>query len=150
MEPVKHGACPPVFTWVYVEDSEADSCLLRTILSECCPEMELIVFQDGMDALTSLSANCKTPDLILLDVILPDLDGVELIRCIRGMSRYAATPLVVFSGSREEEKVRACYRAGASCYVFKSGDLETIIENVQGIARFWCESASRDRSIRVY
>ena len=106
---------------------------------------ELCVVRDGAEALdfifcTGTYVNRsiqESPRVILLDLKLPKVDGLEVLRRIKSDPRTMATPVVVLTSSREESDLLECYRLGANSYIVKPVDFDKFTESVQKIGLYW-------------
>lgn len=114
-----------------VDDNPADVRLIR----EAIAERRIHVAEDARAALAHLETS--TPDLVLLDLSLPQMNGHELLSEIRAQSRFAAVPVVVFSSSDSREDIRRAYEGSANCYVTKPSSLDRFLDTVRRIDRFW-------------
>ena len=127
--------------WLYIEDNRADAELVSLVLREHCPEIQLHVVNDGDEALSFLRkqgvhSDAVDPDLILMDLCIPRMDGVDLLREIRQSVGIVTTP--VFSAVEDQRRVAKCYEAGATSYVVKPTDLDAIVLTLKQVANFWC------------
>ncbi|GJL65861.1 MAG: hypothetical protein NPIRA05_08320 [Nitrospirales bacterium] len=77
------------------------------------------------------------PDLIILDLHLPDIDGIELIRAIRQTRALCITPIIVYSGSDDPRRFHACYTAGVNCCLKKPSTIDEAMTLAQAIDEFW-------------
>jgi chemotaxis family two-component system response regulator Rcp1 len=126
-----------------VEDNPADMRLTLEALKEAKVVCNLHWVKDGVEALDYLHrrnghANSMRPDLILLDLNLPRLDGREVLAEIKAHPRLRRIPTVVLSTSKEEEDIVRCYDLHANCYVTKDQlNFDSFLEAIRSIARFW-------------
>jgi two-component system response regulator len=128
-----------------VEDNPTDEKLTLRAFAKCAVPVEISVVRDGAEALDYLFASGRhagrgerpNPRLVLLDLKLPRIDGIEVIRRLRANEGTALTPIVVLTASREEEDVRHCYAAGANAYVRKPVDFAHFVDAANTIAVFW-------------
>ncbi len=126
-----------------VEDSQSDEKLTLQAFKRCGVATEIVVARDGADALDYLFGGRKYPDapprptLVLLDLKLPRVDGLEVLRRIRADSRHALLPVVVLTASGEDEDVLQSYAAGANAYVRKPVDFNDFAEAARVLALFW-------------
>ena len=121
-----------------VEDNEGDVRLTREALREADVDVELIVARDGEEALAFLRGeSAARPAIVLLDLNLPKLDGLEVLEAIKGDPELRQTPVIMLTTSSSERDVLACYERGANCYVVKPLDLDEFTALVQAINRFW-------------
>lgn len=125
-----------------VEDNPADAELAKENL-ECCKILhELDVVVDGVEALLYLRRegayqNANRPDLILLDLNLPRMDGRELLTAIKADAELRRIPVVILTSSTAERDVIVSYDLQASAYVVKPVDLNGFGEIVRAIEGFW-------------
>lgn len=121
-----------------VEDNPADSELVRHALGEARIPARLCVARDGEEALARLlDPSVGVPKLVLLDLKLPKISGLEVLRRLRADPRTAAVPTVVLTSSGQESDVRAAYARGANAYVVKPVDFARFLEVVADLGRFW-------------
>jgi CheY-like chemotaxis protein len=121
-----------------VDDSEADVRLTIEALKEAKVRNKIHVVYDGEAALAFLrQPGQRRPDLILLDLNLPGIDGREVLAEIKGDPQLAIIPVVILTTSHAEEDVLRTYRLHANCYITKPVDLNQFIKVVQSIEDFW-------------
>lgn len=125
-----------------VEDNPADVDLTREVLSESKLSNKLNVVYDGEDALRYLRKlppyeDVKLPDLILLDLNLPKLDGREVLAEIKKDDRYMGIPVVILTTSIDERDIAAAYSTHANCYINKPVDIDQFMRVVRAIEDFW-------------
>ncbi len=80
------------------------------------------------------------PALLLLDLKMPGMDGIDVIRALRADPTQRSLPVVVFTSSHHEKDILACQEAGANAYVVKPVDFPDFVETVQTLAHFWLTS----------
>jgi two-component system, chemotaxis family, response regulator Rcp1 len=137
----------PVKTILMVEDNPGDVRLTREALRDVNEAIELHVASDGVEALAFLSregvhADAPRPDLILLDLKLPRLDGHEVLTQIKNDNTLKAIPTVVLTSSGAEADVAKTYQLHANCYLSKPGLLDAFEIVVKGIGDFWLTKAT--------
>ncbi len=120
-----------------VEDNPGDVRLIREALADSKILNKMDVAVDGEQALASLQSAERLPDLILLDLNLPRMDGQEVLRQIKADDRTKRIPVVVLTSSRSEEDIARSYGHHANCYVSKPLGLQQFAEAVQSVERFW-------------
>jgi CheY-like chemotaxis protein len=121
-----------------VDDSESDVRLTMEALKEAKMRNRIHVAYDGESALEFLrTPGQRRPDLILLDLNLPGLDGREVLAEIKGDPELAIIPVVILTTSRADEDILRTYRLHANCYITKPVDLDQFIRVVQTIEDFW-------------
>jgi len=124
-----------------VEDNPDDETLTLRAFKKSNVSNKVIVAHDGAEALEYLfgdgSAYPALPGLILLDLKLAKVDGLDVLRRIRADERTRLIPVVVLTTSKEQEDVIAGYRAGANAYVRKPVGFPDFAEAVATIGLFW-------------
>ena len=125
-----------------VEDNPGDVILTQEAFEEARVRNRLHVVEDGVEALAFLRregrfAGTPRPDLILLDLNLPRVGGLEVLETLKNDPELKTIPVVVLTTSRAEEDVLRSYRSHASCYVVKPVDLEKFIDVVRSLEGFW-------------
>lgn len=132
-------------TILLVEDNADDEELTRLAFAESNVVNELVVARDGQEALDYLFANgkysdrdaCKRPQLVLLDLKLPKVDGLEVLRRIRADERTRFLPVVILTSSKEEGDLVASYSLGANSYIQKPVDFSQFIKAVGQLGLYW-------------
>jgi two-component system, response regulator len=125
---------------VLVEDDEDDIVLTRRALSRNKIGNPLVVARDGAEALELLlGANGASinPAIILLDLQLPKVDGLSVLRRLREDPRTTLTPIVVLTSSKAEQDVVAGYNLRANSYIRKPVDFDQFTEAVRQIGMYW-------------
>lgn len=105
-----------------VEDNIEDATFTQKILRFNNLSKDLVVAasgQEAMDALEKLDREGRCPDLILLDINLPDISGIDLLTRIKEDARFRNVPVVILTGSNEDEDIQKSYDLGASSYLVK-------------------------------
>ena len=92
-------------------------------------------YTDGESALQSLLA--RPPDLAVLDIKMPRMDGLEVLRAIRSDETLKALPVVILSSSREESDLVRSWDLGANAYVVKPVDIDQFFTAVKALGTFW-------------
>lgn len=125
-----------------VEDNPGDVGLIREALSSCAARVEVRVARDGIDALSQLDDKAvgSRPDLILLDLSLPRMDGRELLGRLKSDPGLRNIPVVVFTSSNAPQDVARAYALHANCYLVKPPDLAGLERVVSLINEFWIKT----------
>lgn len=128
-----------------VEDNENDEVLTLRALKKSNILNRVVVVRDGAEALDYLfvrgahagRAFTEKPQVILLDLKLPKIDGLEVLRAIRGDDRTKLLPVVVLTSSVEDQDVIRSYGLGANSYVRKPVDFNQFVEGVKQLGLYW-------------
>lgn len=125
-----------------VEDNPGDVRLTREALKEGKINVNLRVANDGLEAMKMLRqegeyANLPLPDIVLLDLNMPKMDGREVLRLIKSDDTLKRLPVVVLTTSAAEKDILQAYGLHANCYITKPVELEEFMEIVKSIEGFW-------------
>ena len=121
-----------------VEDNPTDEKLTLLAFRRSSVESEVTVARDGAEALAVLHADgARLPALVLLDLKLPRLDGLEVLQRLRADERTKLLPVVVLTSSREDEDIVRSYQLGANAYVRKPVDFTEFAEAAKTLGVFW-------------
>jgi CheY-like chemotaxis protein len=134
---------PPIEI-LLVEDNPADVRLTVEALKEAQTPSNLHVVDDGVEAMTFLrspSPQSPRPDLILLDLNLPRMDGREVLNEIKRDESLRHIPVVILTTSQAEQDVLKSYQLAANAFVTKPVDLDQFFKVVRSIDRFWFRTA---------
>ena len=134
-----------------VEDSPGDVRLTREAFREANKAVRLHVASDGVEAMAFLKnegkhADAPRPDLILLDLNLPKMDGREVLALIKSDDNLKLIPTVILTTSESEEDIARSYRLQANCYLSKPVRLEAFESLVKSINDFWLTQVKLPRS----
>jgi CheY-like chemotaxis protein len=132
-------------TILLVEDNSSDVLLIKRALKKCSVTNKLVVAEDGEEALDYLFGTrdytardiAELPILILLDLKLPKVDGVEVLECIRANKKTRTLPVVILTSSKEEQDVVACYDLGANSYIQKPVDSAKFANVILTLCSYW-------------
>jgi DNA-binding response OmpR family regulator len=127
-----------------VEDDPRDTELTLTALQEYNLGNEVIVTRDGEEALDYLycrgafqGRTTDNPAVLLLDLKLPKVDGLEVLQQIKSDERLKMIPVVVLTSSREERDMVASYKLGVNAYVVKPVDFHEFVNAIKELGIFW-------------
>ncbi len=130
-------------TIMIVEDNQDDLDLTMRALKKHHVLNEIIVARDGAEALEYLigregkDPRNVLPELILLDLKMPKIDGLEVLRRIRAHGRTKHLPVVILTSSDEENDIVESYEHGANSYVRKPVDFERFVEAANQLSLYW-------------
>src|SRR5262249_32456418 len=138
----------PVDDLLLVEDSPSDAELTLYTLQKNGLGRSVRVIEDGKEALDYLFCEgsyqerkiTDRPRLILLDLKLPKVDGLEVLRTIRADSRTKIIPVVILTSSKEQKDLCAGYKLGASAFIQKPVDFDRFRQTISDIGAFWLKA----------
>ena len=123
-----------------VEDSRKDVELTLAALEDSQVANPVIVRHDGAQALAYLRESVQTgglPVVILLDIKMPKVSGIEVLRFIKNDPQFNQIPVVMLTSSREGPDIVECYKLGVNAYVVKPVDFGSFFRAVKDVGRFW-------------
>ena len=125
-----------------VEDSTADAILIREALRRVDVDQDVEIATDGVQALERLRTGSPRPDLVLLDLNLPRMDGRAVLVEIKGDPALRTIPVIILTTSGSPADVDFAYRNHANSYVRKPLGLDRLVEAAQAIRDFWMRTAT--------
>jgi two-component system response regulator len=129
-----------------VEDNHADAKLInRALIQLKLPANKFFWVKDGEEALNFIFAKEQysdrsvddIPKIILLDLKLPKIDGIDVLKQIRADERTCLVPVVIMTSSREEKDVITTYKSGANSYIVKSVDFNKFMSSTRDLVLYW-------------
>ncbi|WP_044559325.1 response regulator [Azospirillum sp. B4] len=127
-----------------VEDNPADVELTLAALRKTQLANEIVVARDGVEALDYIFSEGQyanrdpgPPAVVLLDLKLPKVDGLEVLEKVKSHPRHRATPIVMLTSSREESDVVRSYQHGVNSFVVKPVDFKAFFEAIRDLGIFW-------------
>jgi len=127
---------------LYVEDNENDTILFKRALSKIHSSLPLQVITDGQTAwafLTRQGATCRPPlpSLILLDLKLPRMSGLDILLSLKRDAELKRVPVVILTSSRERRDIERAYQLGADYYLVKPSTFEGCVDLAQALDAYW-------------
>lgn len=126
-----------------VEDNPEDVELTLHALGKHNLTNRVIVARDGAEALDILfpggepASNGSVPRLVLLDLKLPKLSGLEVLARMRAADELSRVPIVVLTSSKEDKDIEEAYRLGANSYIVKPVEFDSFVKSVQDVGLYW-------------
>ena len=127
-----------------VEDNPRDLELTLAALAKCQLANDIVVARDGAEALDFLYSRGEhadrtpgDPAVVLLDLKLPKVDGLEVLEKVKGDSQRRQIPVVMLTSSREERDLVKSYELGVNAFVVKPVDFNAFFEAIQDLGMFW-------------
>jgi CheY-like chemotaxis protein len=134
----------PLKRILLAEDNQHDIELTLAALEEHNLANEVVVVRDGAEALDYLSGRGKfaghangLPVVVLLDLKMPKVDGLEVLRQLRANESFKHIPVVMITSSREEQDLVKSYQLGVNAYVVKPVDFQQFADSIKEIGFFW-------------
>lgn len=138
-------AMPQRHVVLLIDDDPGDHELTRRALSGGPPDVDLRIVSDGREALEYLrregryagKEDVPAPDLVLLDLNMPGLDGRKVLQALRACEDLRGIPVVVLTTSSRPEDMVVCEEAGGDAFVTKPANLGAFMRTVRGVVRHW-------------
>lgn len=119
------------------DDDEDDRFLLRLAFQQQSPQSVIVFAVDGIDLLSALAESSLHPCLIILDLNLPRLNGLEALEALRKVETYRATPIVILTTSDDALYQQQAYDLGANDYLVKPLNLDLLLKIVDKLVADW-------------
>jgi CheY-like chemotaxis protein len=140
-----------------VEDDEDYRELTLAVLHECCDPARILAVGDGEQALDYLFGRGehagrdtrKQPRLVVLDLKLTRVHGIEVLKAMRDDPLTQSVPVVVLSGTSEKAELDRCYKAGANSVVGKASNIDELRRKIRRMYEFWITVNEANRNSRV-
>ncbi len=130
---------------LHIEDDPHCVELMERALGKIGRPLDFQAVADGELALQFLAARERPPRLIVLDLKLPKVNGLQVLAQLRGEEKTRTVPVIVFTSSKEPRDVTLSYQAGANSYVIKPLEYKDFFEAVQRIINYWLSVNYPDR-----
>jgi two-component system response regulator len=132
-------------TILIIEDSQDDKDLILRAFKKSNVQARIVVLQDGAEAIDYMQctgvykdkATFDIPDIILLDLKLPKIDGKEVLETYRNDSFFRLIPIIILSSSGERNDLNDCYALGANSYIKKPIDFKHFLEIIETTIHYW-------------
>jgi CheY-like chemotaxis protein len=133
-----------------IDDNETDAMIMQEALESVIIGNDVKILNNAADAIDLLNNKGdfekeEKPDLILLDLNMPDLNGFEFLRIVKKDPRFIQIPVIVLSGTEAPENINECYQLGANCFIQKPNDITKFKQVVAVINEFWLGIATLPR-----
>ncbi len=124
-----------------VEDSLADQEIIRRAFQAAGGSWDLVMAMDGESALALLRetdpSTGRRPDLVLLDLNLPNLTGREVLERIRASAALRHLPVLILTTTQAPREILECYRLGANCFITKPSAFQDFVSLIRSTCAFW-------------
>lgn len=130
-----------------VEDNKGDVLLTQEAFEESGNNCQLYVVNDGQEAINFLEqippyTHIELPDLVLLDINLPKLNGHEVLKYIKSNPSLKHIPVIMLTTSSSEKDISDCYSNHANCYITKPNDVEVFFRIIENVNNFWLNNVT--------
>jgi len=125
-----------------VDDNSLDIDLFERAIRKTAPTVKLDTARDGEEALAWIQkwdAGAPTPVVILLDLKMPKVSGLEVLQELKAHPRFKTIPVVVLTSSNEHTDIQRAYDLGVNSYIMKSVDYDEFARGVALIHHYWCQ-----------
>ncbi|MFQ5685876.1 MAG: response regulator [Candidatus Scalindua sp.] len=133
-----------------VEDDPDHAELILDIFESEDVESDVVLMRDGQEVIDYLqeadidSSNGKKPqiDLVILDLNLPKINGMDVLRSLKGNPKYSSIPVVILSTSSDQSTISKAYKNGANGYVTKPMSYDEFVDKTKMLRRYWSDTIS--------
>jgi len=129
---------------IFVEDNPSETELILRILKKSKLYNRVISFKDGISALQYLYNNLEgqksaavLPKVIFLDLRMPRIDGLDILKKIKSYEGTKNIPVVMLTSSHEESIMKECYKAGVNSYIIKPTDYNSFVDHITKAVLYW-------------
>jgi CheY-like chemotaxis protein len=134
---------------MHIEDNDDHAELVASVISQCKMTCDVMRLSDAETASKYLldatqsdhSRSLKLPDLILLDLSLPGISGLEFLEQLRGDQLTSPVPVIVLTTSDREDEIQSAYRKGANSYIVKPAKYDDFVIKLTEMNMYWGETA---------
>src|SRR2546423_5772052 len=128
-----------------VEDDPNDALLVRKAAQKTLSGIPFLVVSNGQEAIQYLKgegvyadrARFPFPDIVLLDLKMPVMNGFEVLRWVRSQPKLKRLPVIILTGSVHENDTKTAYEEGANSYLVKPGSFNDLVETMRNVGEFW-------------
>ena len=137
------------YTILSVEDNKADFLLLEKALKKIKDlDLNIINVKNGKEAVEFVEkkgqfSEALTPDLIILDLYIPKISGLEVLKRLKTDEKYKMIPIVIYTSSISKEDIKKSYSTYANSYINKSYDIKELYKKIDKMGRYWLEIVTR-------
>jgi len=126
-----------VLSILLIEDDRIEVMKLKRVLSKNQLNHQLSEAKNGEDALQVLRDKSKLPDIILLDLNMPKINGIEFLKILKNDPVLKYIPTVILTTSNNHNDVKQCYEIGIAGYILKPLKYEDYVEKINGLLEYW-------------
>jgi len=131
-------SCKMPVTIIMADDDLEDQLLVKEAFKENCSCVRLLFVNDGQELLTYLDEVVILPGLILLDVNMPNIGGIEALKRIKHNPKLINIPIIIFTTSSNKELILDSYCVGANSFINKPDSFNRLVDIVDVVSKYWC------------
>jgi len=124
---------------LHIEDNIGDIVLTKEAFKHTPYEVKIESASNGLEGLKKIENNESLPDLVLLDINMPIMDGKEFLNKFKTNEAYKNVPVVVLTTSNKPTDILECYNLSANAYVTKDHSFSAFLESIKKLAAFWLD-----------
>jgi CheY-like chemotaxis protein len=129
---------------IYADDNPYDIELFLEVFTDLGMDYPVVVLRDGQEVLDHLAQKTNaeagaalSPEAILLDIKMPKINGLEVLKKIRAQPEFDQVPIIMITSSEMAKDITTCYEFGANAYVIKPIDFDDFVDLIASLSRFW-------------
>ena len=125
---------------IIVDNNQSDRVLIQEVFKDIGCNKEIIQFENGFEFITFLSGIPRNeyPSMVLLDLNIPQMDGMQLLRELKSNTRFRHIPVVVYTSRNIIHNRTHAFQQGANCFITKPEDPGEVTDLMESIAMLWC------------
>jgi CheY-like chemotaxis protein len=130
-----------ICSFLLIEDNAADAELILRVLKKTKKSIQVYQARDGEQALEMLEnwpGSLPCPLIILLDLKLPKVDGLQVVKQIKSNEKFQCLPVIMLTSSDQNEDIQTAYKNGANSYITKSIDFDEFSRKIEILQLYWC------------
>ena len=131
-------SCKMPVTIVLADDDPDEQLLVKEAFSEHCSCVKLIFVNNGQELLNYLKEVVILPGLILLDINMPKMGGLEALEHIKNNPKLVNIPVIIFTTSRNKELILDSYCVGANSFINKPETFDKLVDIIDTVSKYWC------------
>ncbi len=122
---------------LFIEDDKIETMKLHRTVSKFSQKHQITEAKNGEQALEVLKSNAKLPDIILLDLNMPRMSGIEFLRILKDHDEYRYLPAIILTTSQNRNDLLECYKIGIAGYVIKPLKYEDYEDKIKKVFDYW-------------
>lgn len=123
-----------------IEDDTIEVMKFIKVIERIGKKHQIIKSNNGEEALETLNSGKQLPDIIILDLKMPKLNGIEFLSSLKGNDFYRHIPTIVLTTSNNTKDIMECYKIGIAGYLIKPLKYEDYVSRIEKLLEYWCEN----------
>ncbi|MFC4636717.1 response regulator [Deinococcus hohokamensis] len=125
------------FHYLLIDDNPQDHLLAQEAFDYLCPDCKLTCVSNGQEALRLLRSHGEQPDVLLLDINMPGMNGFDILKTVKEDAQLRHIPVVMLTTSGAREDISKAYSLFASSYLVKSTSFDDFLRQIEAFLKYW-------------